>query len=61
MLKSLDGKLSPNIQAVADLIVCPSCYQDLEQCNGRLMCSACKKEFRIEQDIPILITGVASE
>jgi len=40
-----------------DLLACPKCKQSLELTKNQdgLICSACKKVYPIEDDIPILL------
>ena len=49
-----------------DILACPKCKGDLtyetdqgNDKNGRLICSACKLVYRVEDDIPIMLIDEA--
>ncbi len=46
-----------------DILACPKCKGDLEydQENQRLICSACKLRYRIEDEIPIMLIDEAEK
>lgn len=44
-----------------DILVCPKCKGPLEydKKNNSLLCQSCRLKFRIEDDIPVLLTEEA--
>ena len=51
---SLDPKL-------LEILVCPKCRGELEyrEAEQRLLCGACRLQYRVEDDIPVMLIDEA--
>jgi len=51
--------LNPELLAI---LVCPQCKGDLEyrEAEQALLCGACRLRYRIEDDIPVMLTEEAT-
>ena len=38
------------------ILACPVCKGDLKEREDKLICSKCKKEYEIKEDIPVLMS-----
>ena len=37
------------------ILACPVCKGDIKEKEGKLVCSKCKKEYEVNEDIPVLM------
>lgn len=42
-----------------EILACPACHGPLELQEDRLVCLSCRRRYRIEDDIPILLVDEA--
>ncbi len=42
-----------------EILACPACHGPLELQGDRLVCRSCRRRYRIEDDIPILLVDEA--
>ncbi|MEK6952896.1 MAG: hypothetical protein AABX29_07830 [Nanoarchaeota archaeon] len=40
---------------ILGIIACPNCKEGLILINDKLLCKQCKKEYKIDNDVPILL------
>lgn len=50
----MTSKLSKEL---LEVLCCPACKSDLiyKEADSKLVCSSCKKEFKVEDGIPIML------
>ncbi len=46
-------------EKLLEILACPRCKGDLEYVENSLICHKCKLEYRIEDDIPIMLVDEA--
>ena len=51
----------PIAAELKEILACPKCKGELEfrEAESRILCHACKLEYRIEDDIPVMLIDEA--
>jgi uncharacterized protein YbaR (Trm112 family) len=43
------------------ILACPKCKGDVEVTSDKVICRTCKKYYRIENDVPVMLVDEAND